>query len=461
MNRAGQESERDTTLEDDSGQEGEVSSKEIDKKMSPLSTLESSFESLNVKKFDAAFSVCCYCKHVVKSAVEEMVWNIRMKNEISPTLQSIVNQFDEDNRRLSSFDFSDQKSGEQFDAVCPDGIRFDGDGYGNCTAWDNDDDEQISVVDVGPIGADSSFPCYPQENDPVSFHDPYMDDSFENVDEYLFLSLGFTSKQNAWAGPDHWKYQKAKVSEVIATENGSPTTAKRPRNKKQAEIDIDFTKALEKTMLDIFCPPKNPKTLLLPENRPHCNTKLPEDCHYQPEDLVKLFLLPNVKCLGKKRGVFSDETREQCNEYGSFPSWDDGSVCGGDYGDGDIHDAEEDSSTLVSQPRQVNKIDVQYDKTSKQVDVQALKITLWDRIQESHQSSAQGQGEMTSFSQILANFPSDCSAAPTINDISPHLCFICLLHLANEHGLSIHNCTNLDDLSIYLPHIGTDISGTI
>ena len=37
-----------------------------------------------------------------------------------------------------------------------------------------------------------------------------MDGWFEKVDGYLFLSLGFTSKQNAWAGPDHWKYQKVK-----------------------------------------------------------------------------------------------------------------------------------------------------------------------------------------------------------------------------------------------------------
>jgi len=48
-------------------------------------------------------------------------------------------------------------------------------------------------------------------------------------------------------------------------------------------------------MLDTFSPPKNPKLLLLPESRLPCNTKLPEDCHYQPEDLVKLFLLSNVK----------------------------------------------------------------------------------------------------------------------------------------------------------------------
>jgi hypothetical protein len=82
-----------------------------------------------------------------------------------------------------------------------------------------------------------------------------------------------------------------------ATKNVSPVTTKRPRNKKQAEVDIDFTKALDEGMPDIFAPPKNPKSLLLPANRAPCNTKLPEDCHYQPEDLVKLFLLPNVKVI--------------------------------------------------------------------------------------------------------------------------------------------------------------------
>lgn len=49
-----------------------------------------------------------------------------------------------------------------------------------------------------------------QENGLFSFHSSDTDDRFEEVDGYLFLSLGFTSKRNAWAGPDHWKYQKAK-----------------------------------------------------------------------------------------------------------------------------------------------------------------------------------------------------------------------------------------------------------
>lgn len=82
--------------------------------------------------------------------------------------------------------------------------------------------------------------------------------------------------------------------EDSAKENGSPLLPKKTRNKKQAELDIEFIKTLDDYMADPFVPHKNLKSLLLPESRETCNTTLPEDCHYQPEDLVKLFLLPNV-----------------------------------------------------------------------------------------------------------------------------------------------------------------------
>ena len=55
-----------------------------------------------------------------------------------------------------------------------------------------------------------------------------------------------------------------------------------------------------------------------------------------------------------------------------------------------------------------------------------------------------------SFRHLLSTFPAECQAAAP-EDISPHLCFICLLHLANEHGFSIHDCPTLDDLRICLP----------
>ncbi|XP_015580957.1 condensin complex subunit 2 isoform X2 [Ricinus communis] len=511
INRAGQENEQDAVMGDantDSSQEEGHSKQDTERKISHLSTLESSFESLNVKKFDAAFAVdplyhqtsaqfdeggakglllnnlglygacrvlfdsqevpgkftSCENQHerqdtidlsFTRDYIEHMVLNMQTVAEISPTLKIIVNQFDEDNKRpLDTFP-SLQKSSQVLDKdeSYNEEVDFDGNAFESGETWTCEHDEQTSVVDDEPNGADTSFPSIHEENELFSFNGPDMDDRFDKVDSYLSFSLGFTSKQNAWAGPDHWKYRKAKgLEDNSTTEEGSPVTAKKPKTKKQAELDIDFTKALDENLPDVFTPPKNPKSLLLPATRVPCSTTLPEDCHYQPEDLVKLFLLPNIMCLGKRRRRSQDEPRQHSDDYGAAPSWDDGSVFGGDFDDGNTQSDVEDPNTLVSQPRQVNKIEVQYDKTSKQVDVQALKETLWHHMEKSPQVSIQEDEEQAlSFKNLLSSFPSECSAAGTIKDISPHLCFICLLHLANEHGLSIRGCASLDDLNIHLP----------
>ena len=75
-----------------------------------------------------------------------------------------------------------------------------------------------------------------------------------------------------------------------------------------------------------------------------------------------------------------------------------------------------------------------------------MKLTesgLWQ--DEEHQ---QEPPESRSFKELLASFPDDCKAAGTTQDISPHLCFICLLHLANEHNLSLVGSQDLEDLTI-------------
>ncbi|TQE01511.1 hypothetical protein C1H46_012874 [Malus baccata] len=114
-------------------------------------------------------------------------------------------------------------------------------------------------------------------NEPGAYHELDMDERLEKVDGFLFLSLGFISKQNAWVGPDHWKHRKIKVSENNRPAE-QPVTVKQKKTK--AQQDLDFTKSLEEEFSDIFVPPKNPKSLLLPASGAPCNTKLPEDCHY-------------------------------------------------------------------------------------------------------------------------------------------------------------------------------------
>ncbi|CAL1393708.1 unnamed protein product [Linum trigynum] len=513
IHRVGQENEQDSVSGDASanvGQETGHRKKETEKKISPLSTLESSFEALNVKKFDAAFAVdplyhqtsaqfdeggakglllnnlgvyggcrvlfdsqevpgkCVssenQCGRVelidlsfAKDCIDQMLLHMQKTNEISPTLSEIISRFDEHNKRPVDTFSSHLRPGSQMDVDDDFSQETEaepgGDAFENQETWTYDHDDHQSVVDDDMDNPDASIPSYHQENDAFSFENFDMDGRADTIDTYLLHSLGFTSKHNAWAGPDHWKYQKSKGMEDNPNgEEGPQVTTKKPKTKKQAEPDIDFTKSLDEELLDVFAPPKNPKLLLLPANRAASNTKLPEDCHYQPEDLVKLFLLPNVMCIRRRGRSSREEPEQQSDDYEAQPSWDDdGGEFGGQFEDMDAHSDIENPNTLVSQPRQVAKIEVNYDKRSKQVDVQRLKETLWHHMQESSQSSLQVQEEPASFKDLLASFPNDCNAAATINDISPHLCFICLLHLANEHGLSIHGTTSLDDLSIHLP----------
>ncbi|KAK4398051.1 Condensin complex subunit [Sesamum angolense] len=479
--------------------------------LSPLSTLESSFAAINVKKFDVAFvvdplyhqtsaqfdeggakglllnnlGVYANCRVLFDSlevpgkclspvsqcegvetvdlsfaseCVEQMVSNMLNKSEISPSLTAIVNKFDKDDRRPLET-YSTGLSSEQVNESPDRNVDLDGETFGNAGTWDFDHDDQASVVDEATYDQDTVFPSQQEADEQLNFHDPDLDDRVEEVDSYLFLSLGFSTKQNAWAGPSHWKYRKVKGQnpEVPDKENG-PLKPKKTKNKK-ADIDIDFSNAIDTDISHIFAPPKNPKSLLLPANRAPCDTKLPEDCHYQPEDLVKLFLLPHVLSLGKSGRKRIDEESQQRDGYGATTSWDDEDAFGGAFDDGHAYSDNEETNTLVSQPRQVSKIEVQYDKTSKQVDVHVLKEILWGQIQQINQTSVEEPSqveapeETISFKQVLASFPDSCRAAASLNDISPHLCFICLLHLANEHGLRILGCPSLDDLSIHLkPH---------
>ncbi|XP_059662453.1 condensin complex subunit 2-like isoform X2 [Cornus florida] len=505
---AGGEDEEETVVEGDSinnGQDEGGSKNGLDRKISPLSTLEPSYEALNVKKFEVAFAVdplyrqtsaqfdeggakglllnnlgiyggcrvlfdslevpnnCVSCVFqndtsdtidifFAREYIEQMVMSMPAKNEISPTLGDIVSQFDEDNKRPSHAFNEDQTSFCRVDSIDDSNAELDSNSFGNYEAMTFDHDEETNVLDESFNFGDTTSLSHDEEDDPYIPFEPDVDGTSEKVAMFLFQGLGFTSEQNAWAGPDYWKYRKTKgLEDVTARRSKSGFITKKPKNNKATELDIDFMKALEKEMPNIFAPPKNVKLISLPPNRVPWGNILPEDCHYQPEDLVKLFLLPNVMCFGKRRRL-SDKARQKSNGFSeTLPSWDNENMYGGQYDDGCIHSDLEDSASLVSQPRQVNKIEVQYDKTSKQVDVHVLKETLWDHIQESIKVPDMVCKDTTSFRHVLATFPDDCQAAAP-EYISPHLCFICLLHLANEHCLSICDCPTLDDLSICLPY---------
>lgn len=86
-----------------------------------------------------------------------MVLNMRMKDDISPTLMTIIEHFDEDNSRPSnSFSCVEQSEGG---AVYND-VDFDGEDIENCGNWNNDQDHVSTLVDESLGCADSASPNY-------------------------------------------------------------------------------------------------------------------------------------------------------------------------------------------------------------------------------------------------------------------------------------------------------------
>ncbi|XVE50712.1 hypothetical protein DITRI_Ditri01bG0185300 [Diplodiscus trichospermus] len=299
IHRAGQEDQQDTIVKVDyvnKRKESSPNKKESEKKISLISTIESSFEAFNFRKFDVdslyhqtsaqfdeggAKGLLLNNLGIYEESIEKMVTNMLAKKEICPTLKVIECHFGGDNQRSSeTFDIG-QKRDFGVDAADANVAGLDN-SFGNYDLWTFDNDEVSSVVNEGS-NTHPAFYDQHEENDTYAYCEIDLEDRFEDVAKFLSQGLGFTSKQNAWA-----------VSQDIpATNVESALTTKKSKSKNLKDVDVDFTKNLDKEMRDVFVPPKNPNLLLLPTKRAPCNNTLPEDCHYQPESLVKLFLLPN------------------------------------------------------------------------------------------------------------------------------------------------------------------------
>ena len=95
---------------------------------------------------------------------------------------------------------------------------------------------------------------------------------------------------------------------------------------------------------------------------------------------------------------------------------------------------------------QACKLALSYDM---QVDVRALKQTLWQCIgDEADNQQSEEQDNGLAFSQVLSQLSTE-NAVGNVEDLSVHLCFICLLHLANENGLRITGADTLDQVQIW------------
>ena len=87
--------------------------------------------------------------------------------------------------------------------------------------------------------------------------------------------------------------------------------------------------------------------------------------------------------------------------------------------------------------------------------MRALKETIWERMQQLNEKDGgaspqpqQAPAQSVSFQDVLSRLRD--GRAGRLEDLSVHLAFICVLHLANEHGLSVTGVSALNQMNITL-----------
>ena len=86
---------------------------------------------------------------------------------------------------------------------------------------------------------------------------------------------------------------------------------------------------------------------------------------------------------------------------------------------------------------------------AKQVDIKALKKGMWAPARRGGEGAAEGEAT-TTLQQLTGRLP-ERVAATQLGDVSPAYTFICLLHLANEHGLKLEGRDDFSDVGVALP----------
>ncbi|XP_034096510.1 condensin complex subunit 2-like, partial [Gymnodraco acuticeps] len=114
---------------------------------------------------------------------------------------------------------------------------------------------------------------------------------------------------------------------------------------------------------------------------------------------------------------------------------------------------------LVPEPHRVNKIEINYAKTAKKMDMKRLKNGMWSLLTESPDKPSQetdavektevfGEKAFSQTTQILLQRLPNTMA----QNLSVPLAFVALLHLANEKNLELVKVEDMSDIIIRQGH---------
>ncbi|KAM3830586.1 condensin complex subunit 2 [Vipera latastei] len=314
-----------------------------------------------------------------------------------------------------------------------------------------------------------------------------------NPSEYSYFSPRIMSM---WAGPEHWRFKPRHKGDA-----SSQRVSKRKTTKKAFEINFD-----EEIDFEVYFRKTRAATVLSKSTLESQNKKsntLPADFHYDPDNLTRLFLKPQIR-LSKMslRGCspgHGDDDDDEVGEYDYNNPNDTSNFCPAAQGDddsddengpvnfigqggmfemtanptgGEDQDGELDGkvkglqistygeANMVAEPQKVNKIDIQYAKTAKRMDMKKLKQSMWHLLTEVPKNQAEGETEgpekkvnslsvrgSKAFSSITTDLLHSLPSTMAKN-LSVPLAFACLLHLANEKNLKLQGVQDLSEVLV-------------
>ncbi|KAF0687152.1 Aste57867_21123 [Aphanomyces stellatus] len=363
---------------------------------------------------------------------------------------------------------------------------------GGDDGMDYDDENPVTPAPEAPVAEDESMApkeeVKPEEPDlniakPLKFEDEEEEQTThllesalmrsvnaEQMDEYSFFDAK-TLKN--WAGPQHWKVKlpgirvkrtvrKDAPAKPIADDE-APAATKKKRN--TAGINFNLTAA---QVAQALKKPKQKSTLELSATALKKNESKaaelvhPVDLHMKLEKFYQLFTRPRsnvmfASMMKPHQDTFSFDSVAAAGARGG-DTRDDDHDNGVDFDGGEnefLNDDDFQVSGLIQAERVVDKIDIQYERFAKRVDVKKLKESIWETLPFHNSEPVDPVDELADATEKM-DIKEQVSFEGLVQEVAPKVpsnvtvsfYFICMLHLANDKGLELVGQDDMRDFKI-------------
>ncbi|MBN3300195.1 CND2 protein, partial [Amia calva] len=220
--------------------------------------------------------------------------------------------------------------------------------------------------------------------------------------EYSYFS---PRTMSLWAGPGHWRFKPRHKLDHMPDKD-----AKKRKPKKTFELNFDDDINFEVYFRTTRAATTNSKSALDTTNK---KTVLPNDFHYEPELLSQLSSKPSNTLSRLSQKPVSGESAEGVGDYDYNNPNDTSNFCPGV----EVKDSDEElggfsgpegafetgfpaesngldittygEGNLVAEPHKVNKIEINYAKTAKKMDMKRLKTSMWGLLTDCQDTQAE------------------------------------------------------------------------